>query len=876
MTDEQEKVKIQYNPLSINELPQPSPEEQRAIEIKGNNEIGKRLSRSQAVGPSVRQQSQSEIINLALLYRQLGGNPFSVRRIPFSVLRDMTTDAMVSFCWHYTVTPMVNADYIVISEDAQLAAAVDKAFRPINASLIMSFANAKYMGYAPMVKRWKLAPLKAKYRDRHSNEPNADKEVWDSNIEPLMPQSPISLAPENCIPRWDEYGQFYGFMYSPVPIPDPVLLGIAQTYGPNILSGYPIPLDFALWVVNEREQVYGSCYGAPTTRRCYRPWWSKWFRWAIADRAYEKKADPPVEVFYPTEVTEGFDPNDPNPESPTARSLEQKAITLGKNLRSGTVAAIPGDFMTNDEGKTTNQRMWEVKYLENNQNFEAFDKTFTALDLHIMRGMLLPEQAFVDSNVTGQGSSQRYVATQMGEIYQESQQTDIEDYDSYKNKYIVPQFIAANFPDKINTPCEIKTGNIGTKNDEFNKQLLTLIGQKEPERLEVNVRELLREYGTPLETTAEQKARLKEQAKNASKKEAKITAPTEKKSGTQGYNAGIEKTETGESVYFNGPEIINLSSATDFLGDLPDIPPYKNPSVRSASVRLRKLFVHRYKSQIKSFANRIRDKVTLQLAQQTDEEKRSKFGPGAAKIAAEAAVASWLGEQMADYPYVLESMRNILGRVTAAAGKHELKLANLDSSVYDPDQLGAWVDESTESNLQSIDHTLREQFIDFLINELQRTTSSDQIAKDFEEHFSETPETHADRISRFETGEAYNQGMIQAGLDAGISQVILHDASDGTNKDTDKFCLSRNGKVVSMDEARLQKKAHPGCTLYMTYLTTENLSIEISDLIPDYLNLDDDTPGAYDAKTETLYVRPEFKEDANKWTLALGEQLRMR
>lgn len=875
MTDEQEKVKLQDNPLGINELPQPSPEEQKVIELKGNNELGKRLARAQAVGPSLRQQSQSEILNLALLYRQLGGNPFSVRRIPFSVLRDMTTDAMVSFCWHYTVTPMVNADYIVLSEDAQLAAAVDKAFRPINSSLIMSFANAKYMGYAPMVKRWKFSPLKAKYRDRHSNEPSIDKDVWDSNIEPLMPQSPISLAPENCIPRWDEYGRFYGFTYSPVPIPDPLLLGIAQTYGPNILAGYPIPLDFALWVVNEREQVYGSCYGAPTTRRCYRPWWSKWFRWAIADRAYEKKADPPVEVFFPTEVTEGYDPNDPNPENPTPRSLEQKALALGKNLRSGTVAAIPGDFQKNEEGKSTNQRMWEVKYLENNQNFEAFDKTFTALDLHIMRGMLLPEQAFVDSNVTGQGSSQRYVATQMGEIYQESQQTDIEDYDTVKNKYMVPQFIAANFPDKINTPCEIKTGNIGTKNDEFNKQLLTLIGQKEPDRLEVNVRELLREYGTPLESTAEQKARLKEQAKKAAQKEPKIIPPT-KKAGTQGYNAGVEKTEMGESVYIAGPEVINLSSATDFLGDLPNIPPYKNPSVRSASVRLRKLMLDRYRNQIKSFAERIRDKVTLQLAQQTDEEKRSKYGSGAAKIAAQAAVASWLGEQTSDYVQVLEKMREILGRVVAASGRHELKLANLDSGVYDPTKLTPWVNKYTEENLQSIDHTLRDQFVDFLTDELQQTTSSDQVAKDFEEHFAETPETHANRISRFETGEAYNKGMIQAGSDAGVSQVLLHDASDGTNTDTDKFCLSRNGKVVSLEDAQHQKKAHPNCTLYMTYLTTENLSVEISDKIPDYLNLDDDTPGAYDSKTETLYVRPEFKEDANKWMLALGDQLKIR
>jgi hypothetical protein len=169
---------------------------------------------------------------------------------------------------------------------------------------------------------------------------------------------------------------------------------------------------------------------------------------------------------------------------------------------------------------------------------------------------------------------------------------------------------------------------------------------------------------------------------------------------------------------------------------------------------------------------------------------------------------------------------------------------------------------------------LREEFIDFLTEKFQQDTNAENVAQAFEEHFSETPETHADRVSRLETGEAYNQGMLQAAIDSGISQVLVHDASSGTNTKTDQFCLARNGKVLTPQEAILEKKAHPNCSLFFSYLTTENLSLNITDEIPKHLDLSDDTPGIYDSKTETLYVKQKYSDGAADWMIALGNKLR--
>ena len=636
-------------PLGSNESPQLSPEEVREKEIKEGVGVADRNKRA-AFGPSIRQQTQSEILNLALLYRELGGNPFSVRRIPFSILRDMSTDSMIAYAFYYTIVPLINSNWTVECEDPQLAAAVDAAFRPINSRLVLSFANSLYYGYAPLIKNWKLGPLNAKYKDKNSSDPEEEKEVWDSNIDVLLPDLPTALAPENCIPRWNEYGAFDGFVYSPVPIPNPMLVGTAYIYGPTVQAGYPIPRESALWIVNESQENFGSIFGAPRTRRAYRFWWSFWARWAWADRSFEKKADPTILVRYPTDVSQGFDVNDPNKESPTLKTLENRAIQVGKNIRSGSTAALPSDMMMNEEGKSTGAYQWDVKYLEGGENFDALNQSFTALQIEKLKAMMLPEQAFLDSNVTGQGSSQRYVATQMGEIYRESQQYLIDDYDNYKNRDLVPEFIASAFPDKVNIPCVIKTNSLGTQDSELVKQLITLVGQKNPEELHANIDDLLRQQQIPLESSSEINAKLKRHAEMA----AKQKPGQNEKGGIQGENAGIEKTETGESIYVTPRMKLNLASGShqDFLSSLPDIPPFKDAAVRSASLRLRKLMLDRYKKQINSFAELIKNRAVIKLAEEQTVEEKKKVSAGMAKNLANSAVGAWIATQAVDHPEI--------------------------------------------------------------------------------------------------------------------------------------------------------------------------------------------------------------------------------
>lgn len=1215
------------NSLGTDQSPSLSPEQERSLEINIDSGVKDRLAESRGSYPSTRQQTQSEILSLEVLHRSLGGNPFAVKRLPFSVMRDMLLDPDIAFANYYIKNPLISAPFAIESEDAQLAAAIDAILRPVNADLIEKFYGATGTGYQPLVKRFKLEKLEAKYRDKNSDEPEKDRDVWNSkNVDALVLDKFVALAPENCIPIWDETGGFNGFVYSLVPLPNPQLVGIANVYGPPALSGFPIGLDHAMWIVNESAENYGSLYGSPRTKRAYRFWWSFWYRWALADRAYERKADPALAVWYPTDVAEGIDPNDPNSEAPTVRSLQEKALQLGRNIRSGTVVAFPGEFMTGEDGKTMNQRKWEAKYIEGGENFSLLDQNFQLLsnmktkcvtadtpidcprdhkrfpygvpismlkrgdiiwtfntqtlkfelnkikdsictgkeetiyrvnlsngkyiratsthpffttnlewknvdkledgdklvkfsrdcepfvkldpttfghpknieyvevakfdgkkekgfhihhkdgmhynnsthnleklsqsdhmalertgrrvirfsrekisktrsrllderrhikikELHkdddlllkirkeklslyepcffdgcdnkkiyargvclkhyehfryynkldslpdykstlifnikscacgryfaptssrqyrcqacrygkyiennrkakikndfsgaptfeeisdyvtvvsveecgkedvwdisvdgsefcrnfisneviLHNSMFLPTQAFVDATVSGQDSSQRYIGAQMGQIYQESQGLASEQYDDYVNKDIIPQLVAANFPDKIKVPVRKVTRGYATKDSETTKQLLTLLFQKNPEEMPINKRQFLNELGLPLNTEDQQKD-IEKKKEEAIKSQPEIMEPS-KKEGTAGYNAGVEKTQTGEHIYYNGPGQINLSVTNPgFIDSLPDIPPYKDPVVRSVALKMRKIIHDRYQNQISSFSKQIKDGTVIKLAEEKKEKSKPGFAAGAAKIAAAGAAATWLSQQATDFPAVLAQVREFLSRIVGTAGTKELKLANLDPEVFNPSSADKWVNTYAEQSLKFMDQTVRDQMREFLEQKLQQNSDPDFISKEIEDYFSELPDIHAARAVRAQTRDAYNTGMLQAAHEAGIDQVMAHDASDGTNPKTDTKCILRDGKVFSPKEA-MKETEHPNGTLWFSYLNTQNLSVQVTDDIPDHLELSDRHPAVYDDKTETLYIRERAKDSQSIYSLALSEKLRIR
>jgi hypothetical protein len=1143
----------------------PSPVEEKVIEATRAKGVKDRLSAAVAAGPTTRQRTQSEILDLELV-RWRSHDPFSVRYIPFDQLREMTTDLMLGFGWYFTMAPLIRADWSIESPDAQLAAAVDEAFRPISSATYLNFSNMLWYGHQPLVKRFKLGRLGGFYRDPQATDPDKDIPVWTSSADMLLWKSPMALNPSHCLPMWDEDGDMMGFKFSNLPIPNYDLISAASAYGYEVIPGHVIDDDYAMWITNEQELNFGcqppdepvltlggyvpigeldpdkhrlvsykknvdeilrgysgrgrrpqydgcsftkgerdydgelltislgdrktrvtpnhkltvrwafesedywavylmrrdhwwrigvtrvhqdgkatcsgvgmrlqgekatdawvlgvfdskraalfhetlwshtyhvpdltfelataaregtanrmsldelhhvwnsvdsetgarkllvdrnlyeeyplyhrtpgkqretqagwqarwticaanlipglmelpadvdhihpewrhfkitrehyegvvvsldverhhhyvtngiitqnSVFGSPRTKRAFRYWWSYWYRWALADRMFENKVDPPKMVYYPTDFDEFIDSEDMENRVTSAR---RKALAVGEGARSGATVAMPANMMEGADGKPTNTRAWEIAYLQGGEShFADMDTTFAHLDTLKLRAWFVPEQAFIE----GRGSSSsRNVAQQLGEVYQESQQLLIDQFDNYVSDHMYTQFIAANFPEKIGTPCRRVSRGLGVLDAQLRQVVLTLIGQVRGDVLPVDVRTLLAQAGIPLLNEEQMKTEIKNIAALAAISGPPQMAPSP--NGTQGYNAGVEKTPMGESRYVQPPQLIILSESDGFMGDLPDTPHYKAPASRSSIVRLRRLFLERYTEQYSSFADFLEALPTLHLAEGKGVPKQD------AKTQAATIVALWASQHAPGVPghptqavgeagSTAAKMADLMTKLAVVGGVVTLKGARLDASDFNGAAVSPWVTDRVGTALGSIDGTVSSEVQDWLENHLQESLDPAAAATAVREHFADFPATHADRVARTEAAEAYNHGTLSALDLAGVQQVQIHDASDGKDQKTDAPCLSRDGRVVSVKDAKGIGLLHPNCTLYFTALTTDNLQLERVAEFPAHLNAQG-RPVVYDSKAEILYLAEDVDEENERQFLKmLGSQLAYR
>lgn len=1227
---------VSLDPVLTQATMGPSPVEERQAIVQRDQGILDRLAQAEASGPTVRQRTQSEIIDLTLLQNRLG-NPFSTRWIPFEQLREMTTDLMLAFGWWMTVTPLIRAEWSIASPDAQLAAAVDEALRPVITSDILAMSNALWFGHQPLVKRFKLGKLGGFYRDPQSSDPDADIPVWNSSADALLWKAPAVLNPAHCLPQWDDEGQMVGFKFSQTPIPHFDLISAASAYGYEVIPGHFIGPDFAMWITNESELQFGSIFGSARTKRAYPYWWSYWFRWRLADRSYENLADPAKIVYYPVDFDRFIDPDDPDAENPRVRMARQTALDLGAQTRSGATLAVPGSMHEGHDGKSTGMRKWELSYLQARNNFSDLDSTFKMLDTLKLRSWFIPEQAFIEgcllastpilcprdhgtypdgiplgeistgqliwsynerneqfelwpvrsvhktktdlvfkvtlddgseivgtpehpflkrdgtwvdlqdlrpgdslmplyektrdrlyngvpcnpgdcepyaavvpggaftpefrlvgdhfgwtrrgggfaihhkderhansspenlqflsssehqkvhlsdptrvqylrqtgreaidklkatmtpdewkdycSDRTGKGwangrarqnwrskncraceaifapnsaaqvycdncspkKQPRYtgrikservyapkscvdcgeqfsptsppqkrcpgcaseykektygpkykapsnhkvvsvefagihdvwdiemdapdwccnfvaagvvvhnsggktaggsgggsggarMATQLGQVYEESQQLLVNQYDEEINEFKIPQFIAANFPEKVGTPCRKVSRSLGVLDDQTRSQLLQLIGQVRGEVLPVDTRKLLEDMNVPLLN----KVQMQQEIEQISKLQQIMGPPPMQPEtvGMQGYNAGVEKSEKG-NFYYQPRQRIILAEHGDFMRSLPETPHYSDVAVRSLVIRLRKLFVERYEGQYKSFVDFLKDKPTLHLAQDQQQHGLSKKQAAASAAAIITMWASLIAPGAPGHPTQVvapgapgEHVAQLVGKIAMAGGKNALKGARLATDEFGDDTVQPWVESRVKFAIDSIDQTVRQELQTWLEAELQKTVDPASIAAAAEEHFEQFPDTHADRATRTEAVDAFNHGTLAALHLAGVAQVQAHDASDGTDLKTDAECIARNGRVYTIDEA-MQEPTHPNDTLYWTPLATTALSVERVDELPEHLagigrNV------AYDSRTETLFLTTAvLAEQEQAFMLMLGDELKV-
>jgi SPP1 gp7 family putative phage head morphogenesis protein len=796
--------------------------------------------------PSSRQQA-GQFVNWSRIRDQLG-DPYDVERIPLSRLRLMRRDPMLAFGLSFIKTPFARAKWYIDAKDsngpnAEVAANVDWALRRIYASFVFQWMNTLDFGFQAIAKRYEERQPTGTFiaTDPETGE-KTEQPLWSQgNIRPIVWKPFIALAPEVVEPMWTGQGDFNGILYNQEGAP--AAIGAVQQ---GDKAEYKIDIYHSLWATHAQQENFGSIFGYPRLGYSFRYWWSYWLRWAIADRAFEKKADPGIVVRHPDgSFVDEF-----------GNEIEYRdyALDMGERLRSGATISLPSEvYMGEMDGKPSGVPLWAVEPLKDLVNFDTFDRSFDYLDVQKLRSLWIPEQAFLEGKG---GTSSRNVAKEMGESFVESQAVLASQLTDTLNRWVIPQFLATNFPEFIagGGQAEIIMQGFADQDVEARNQIIQMIGQQDFGARElmkrVDLDKILDDAGMPLLPFTEQKAR---EAQIIAEQQAAAgpTAPVEPQPGASAGagTVGVVPSSTGFS-YIQPREVIYLSdNSASFLERLPSSVQYEDSQVRRNARQLWEEWRGMYADEYDSFASFLEEQDTLEFGDVTDDIRKQ----------ARRIVKAW--ETNVDrLGRVLDRTTGIYKSVMDRAAKLEADRSKLDAHP-DDNAFDNWVKTHAAEFVSTVSFTTREELTDFIAKRINDGESAKDIAKAVREHFSDFPDWKADRLARTEVREAYNAATLLTAQANGVDAV---QALDGTG---DPVCKARNGQVFTIDDA-FQEREHPNGTLGWRILPV-NLSYSYTDE-----ELPGGVRGVYDADSYSVVFADDVTEDERaEYMLAVGKEL---
>lgn len=742
------------------------------------------------------------------------GQPYDVTRIPISVLQQMQRDPMLAFGLHFIHLPIMRANWYVKCERPDIAAFMDNAWRRIHAHYVSQRQQAMVFGFAPIVKRFQLEIPNWTYEVE-----GEQKKVWNNgNINAITWKPFVGLPsdPVNVEPRWDAKGQFNGIKWQggANPLPFPITNPSDTETGAK-----EIDVQHALWITNEKPSANGSLWGYPRIGYAYRYWWSYWFKWALYDRFFERKADPPYVVYYPSgQHADYTDDNQGN-----KQSMKAIALSIGDAAKSGGTVAMPGETINGYDDRPTSIRQWMIEELEVKGDMTHFVESFEYLDVMKLRSLWIAEQAVMEGKG---GTSSRNVAAEEISLHKEGAANLASEIDQEINRYIFPDILKANFPD-FNGTCEKVTTGFTEADQQTLNNALNLIGQNDSQALRnLDVREILDRQGLPLISIEE----INRQNEEAEKELQNSTPPVV---DPNAQAAGVNE----QGFYVPPVNIITLSDTEEFISKLPGSKHYEDSTVLSQAKALKQRWQKEYANIYEDFATFLSKEnfsEEVNLADEADE-------------LAEQLVSKWSYSRN-KLKTLLSDTKSISQKIIDRAGKLEIKRAKLDVDKWNPDNesLAQYLEDRGAVYVRAVDETTKEEIRTYLAQAIRQGATQQELVEGVREHFSEFPSWKANRLVRTEIRDAYNFATILAGEQGGVKVVQIIDAVKGEDV-SDPECIERNGKFFSIGDALSEAlKEHPNGTAEIRLTKRQNLSVE-------YIQ-DSDKLAYFDEENDIVYL----------------------
>ncbi len=771
------------------------------------------------------------------------GSPFEVERIPLSKLRAMRRDPILGFGLSFTKTPHVRAKWYINAKspkgaNAQVAAHLDHDLRRIYPSFVLQALNCLDFGFQAITKRFELRTPSGTFIETNADTgEQEEKPIWsEGGIQPVGWKPFVALPPEQVQPIWNSQGEFDGISVAP---PE----GAASAAPTGAQGGsdkvvFDVDLYHSLWMTNEKDANFGNIFGYPRLGYAYRYWWSYWFRWAIADRAFERKADPSVLVKHP----DGSFLDDATGE--TVRYNEY-ALAMGERMRSGGVIALPSEVYEDANGRGTTP-LWSIEFTKDAVNFEPFDESFDYLDIGKLRSLFIPEQAFMEGKG---GTSSRNVAAEMGDSFTESQAVLSAQLVEHINRYIIPQWLAVNYPEFLaeGGTAKLIMQGFADEDTNFTNQIIQLVGQQQSGAQEiskiVDLERMLEARGTPIADFAVQKRREAQIAEEAAAAAAPAVEPAPGQVGVvpTGGPTGFS------TAYIQPPEMIVLAESDEFMENLPPTPHYEDKTVRALTRQLRNQYRDLYRDEYNTLIDAFESGEEIELSDKNDDDVELAIAEATDFVKG---VASKLWNR------TIERTQDIFTKIGKRAAKVELGRSKIKAKLSQ-EELDAWIAQRIPEFAAKVAETTRSEVREFIAGKMREgITDRAELARLAREHFDEFPEWKADRVARTEVRNIYNAGTLLAAKAAGMELVQATDALRGK---TDEHCEERDGKVYTINEAFLEPE-HPNGTLGWRI-------VPISLSIDRVKEIASGEGAVYDAETHTLTLAEDVDESTERLIL---------
>lgn len=820
--------------------------------------------------PSSRQQLGS-FANWKQVQNQLG-QPFNNERIPLNKLKLMRRDPMLGFGMHFTKTPMVRAPIYIKSPDPELAGFLDGAIRPIWASYIVQHLQKYDFGFQAMAKRFSFQVPEGTWVDPADG---VEKPVWTANpgnIQPVTLKPFVPLPPESVEPIFDPTsGEFAGINFKP---PSgggaPAGTGGKKKGAGGSEGAVEIDLYHALWATNEQDSVFGNIFGYPRLGYAYPYWWSYWFRWAIADRAFERKGDPATVVRHPEGQIDLGNGN--------VVSNAEYALLIGERLRSGAAVALPSTPYFGLDDKPSNVSEWSIDFLKGGTELEPFDKSFDYLDVQKLRAIWVPEQALIEG---GGGTSSRNVASEMQSAMVDAQSIGMEEVISDFNRFVVPHLIMVNFPEKwdAGVRASVATRGFTAQDMELLTLVTQLVGQANVGELGVDIRQALSQHGLPMLSEQQYQAKLAQSAAAAAAAGPGAVAPDRGAAGvvpTTGRPPATAANAPGADAntlsatgftYIPAVDVIELSSsAMDFNENLPDSMHYRDESVRALSRQLWRAMSDLYRDQYDGFAEYLESYEGDALHLSDEDQEAFEFAPSdfmrdmARRIVGEFSInREKLDQAMFRVGQILAAIMNRAGHLTRREilGEEELDSRDIDT----------WTGNRVADAISKTISTTREEIENFVANYIETgKLDPKELASQIRAHFSDFPEWKAARYARADTRDAYNAARLLTGKANGLEVVQAHDAQEGPS---DAECEHRDLQFYTIDQA-LREQEHPNGTLEWAFMKSPvhvSRVAEVPSEVPGVL-------ASWDEDSHTIYLSNDLEDpESKRFMRAVGEKL---